>query len=424
MLQWMWADAQLLPGTHSWSERNPLRWSSLKDPLALAAKLDGEKQQTRSLQLRAANSTKATIFPNVSMAARWIRENYKAKQTNLQAMESPNFPAVADPALMAYRSQLDSARVDRPTLDAASAVGAHAHKSSVDKISQAAQATETQDPPSEEQDPRFEEWNLLLSKWSFLRGHAQKHDEVHRAMLCEYLQDAANWGIGWEALVGFEADVKQTFNARRPERTSMLDVVREIVVPQCRESGAPCALVRNNWEVHRVVGFVSHAWQGIFGEFMASLREVYDRFSTKPALFVSAFAVFQDQGFLRSVLEREIEDCPFLVALRAAEHFTVVRSKSVDVYLRSWCLLEHVYAKKQGLYPDRAHVSGPCAFALSKSSCRDAQTSAMGDRAKILRAILREWDAEAMDKLIVEFRHFGHKSPGWLEWLTSCLPCG
>ena len=69
-----------MPGTHSWSERNPWRWSAWTEPMALASTLDAQTQKDRGVQLKAAKWRGTKIFPKASMAAQWIRENMKSKQ--------------------------------------------------------------------------------------------------------------------------------------------------------------------------------------------------------------------------------------------------------------------------------------------------------------------------------------------------------
>merc|ERR1712106_1257039 len=88
---------------------------------------------------------------------------------------------------------------------------------------------------------------------------------------------------------------------------------------------------------------------------------------------------------------------------------------------------EHIYAKKFGLYPESTNVTGPSTFAACKSSCLEAQASAMGDREKLLKAILCESDVESTDKQIAEFRRFGSRSSSsssaLAQWLDCFLPC-
>merc|ERR1740129_487444 len=113
---------------------------------------------------------------------------------------------------------------------------------------------------------------------------------------------------------------------------SMYHVVQELVKPECQEHGAPLALVRNNWKARRVMGFVTHTWEEPFKEFMAALREVYRNRMTKPDLFICAFALFQGSfEDIQGALGEEIHEAPFVKALRAAEHFTVVRNRTTDL---------------------------------------------------------------------------------------------
>eukprot|EP00930_Biecheleria_cincta_P102461 TRINITY_DN94207_c0_g1_i1.p1 TRINITY_DN94207_c0_g1~~TRINITY_DN94207_c0_g1_i1.p1 ORF type:complete len:470 (-),score=67.95 TRINITY_DN94207_c0_g1_i1:67-1476(-) len=443
--QWMWADAQILPGTHGWSQRNPWRWSAWMEAAAVATNLEKQSQKNRPVQMRTSGARGAKIFPTTHLAAEWLRESIKPRHTapNTAAVKSKSLKNyrvgnvnVASPPVASCRAievptvETKAGSTPRPSAETAlssmkseeaGSLAERGHASSTESASYV-QSVPTLQQKQEKQDPLAEEWERLVIQWQFLQIHAEKHDAKRRGVLREYLRDAVNWGIAWDALEGIRADVLTHFS-NRPGRSKIVDVVRDIVVPECRNAGAPCALVRNGWQIMKVVGFVSHAWQGEFAEFMSSLQQIYSASSSKPSLFISAFAIFQDQGFLKGVSEKKIDECPFTAALCKAEHFTAIRNSSVDMYLRTWCLLEHIYAQKSGLFPEKTQVSGPNTFVGIRSTCLDAQASGVGENEKILDAILSENDVESVDAQIVLFRNLGYKKPNLLQRLSRIALC-
>mmetsp|Transcript_4321 Transcript_4321/g.12614 ORF Transcript_4321/g.12614 Transcript_4321/m.12614 type:complete len:581 (+) Transcript_4321:133-1875(+) len=82
-IQWMWADSALvpLPGVHHLARLNPLRWSSLRPALALAAEL-ALQGSDRGVLLRSAAGSVRT-FPDAHTASRWIHENLSPQAVGL-----------------------------------------------------------------------------------------------------------------------------------------------------------------------------------------------------------------------------------------------------------------------------------------------------------------------------------------------------
>jgi len=74
-LQWMWSDSALLPlpGMSRLSMLNPMRWSALRPPLALAAELSLQSGGRGVILRTSRGSTES--FPDVHAAASWIQDN-------------------------------------------------------------------------------------------------------------------------------------------------------------------------------------------------------------------------------------------------------------------------------------------------------------------------------------------------------------
>jgi len=255
-------------------------------------------------------------------------------------------------------------------------------------------------------------WDELKQRWGFLGKYDQHYSDEQRAALRAYLPNPENWSLSWQALLKIEALAVEEFGDEYATK-SMWDVVQRIVKPVCKNYGAPIALVYNGWKVAKVDGFVTHCWAEPFAEFMNSLRAAYDTDFIKPNLFICAFTIFQgDFDDVSGALGENIEDAPFVKSLRTASHFLVVRNSAVDLYKRGWCLIEFLYARKYGLYPENVRVTGPHTFATSTSSVMDADASVKTDRVKILKAIMKEGDIQTVDEQIAGFRAFQLDSTG------------
>jgi len=73
-LQWMWGDAQVLPGFGALAKLNPQRWSELYSPERLADALDAHQHSKRPVLLRESGGS-ARKFANPRVTAAWLRED-------------------------------------------------------------------------------------------------------------------------------------------------------------------------------------------------------------------------------------------------------------------------------------------------------------------------------------------------------------
>merc|ERR1712151_534308 len=109
---------------------------------------------------------------------------------------------------------------------------------------------------------------------------------------------------------------------------------------------------------------------------------------------------------IKGALGDTIEEAPFVRTLKHSSHFTIIRNSVEDLYKRGWCLVEFLYARKLGLYPDKTCIAGPTKFADSTSSVMDIEASLKADREKILRELFEEKSVQELDDLIAECRSF------------------
>lgn len=145
--------------------------------------------------------------------------------------------------------------------------------------------------------------------------------------------------------------------------------------------------------------------------------ETYRASVRKPTLWICTFALIQSDD--PTVVAQQIgppdaplSDAPFARAMQHARELLVVRNDTVDIYSRLWCVCEVYFAHTYGLAPNHAKVVGSDAFADVVTSCLDAKCRDLGDRIRILHALIGGSPAHAelverIDKMIVEFRRFG-----------------
>merc|ERR1712107_637353 len=116
---------------------------------------------------------------------------------------------------------------------------------------------------------------------------------------------------------------------------------------------------------------------------MQEIRSVFRHWLHKPAMFICAFALFQgDHAVIASQLGDELESAPFIIALRAADYFLVMRNRVQDLYTRGWCICEVLFAQKIG-FVNNILVAGPDTFQGSEISCLDMSTSKKEDKAEL-----------------------------------------
>ena len=190
---------------------------------------------------------------------------------------------------------------------------------------------------------------------------------------------------------------------------TMRDICQELIEPICRETGTSFALHKNP-EGLQVDAFVTHSWDGPFGDFVDSIRNVFETCAEKPNLWICAFALVQgNTKLLQKQIgadDPNIENSPFVIALNAATKFVVVRNVNTDIYSRIWCVCELVFADRFGFVPQNTHVAGPSCFSELATSCIEAQASKAEDKVKIFRVLLLNDDEKYLeiDAFVHHFR--------------------
>lgn len=220
-------------------------------------------------------------------------------------------------------------------------------------------------------------------------------------------EDPSMWAISYNQLMTLHYEAKDHYGDKFPEVT-MRDINREFIVPLCEDFGTSYALHQNPAGLE-VEAFVTHSWDGKFADFVESIRKVFQTFVKKPSLWICAFALIQGNNVTNikaqiGTDDRGIESSPFVLALKAAKKFVVVRNYTTDLYSRIWCVCELIYAKKLGFVPNSTFVTGPDRFSKLHTSCFDAQATNTDDRAKILRVLLEEHDYKEIDAFVSQFR--------------------
>jgi hypothetical protein len=216
------------------------------------------------------------------------------------------------------------------------------------------------------------------------------------------------WCITYQQLMELDGQACTIFGAEDYPRVTMRDICREIIEPLCARSKTSYAL-RLNKKGIPIQCFVSHGWDGHFAAFVQSIRNAFQTTMVKPNLWICAFALIQsqDEELIQQQIgssEEELEESPFVQAIKAASTYCVVRNSNVDIWTRCWCVCETMYANHFGLLPDKTHITGPDKFAHLQTSVLDAQASRLKDRDRILKVLLTKFDREQVDNFVHELR--------------------
>lgn len=88
-LEWMWADAEILPGLHFLAHINPLRWHRGK-PLKVAEELEAVAP-IRQVNMRIVGQHNHLTFESCAAAARWIRDTENMNLVPTPSSSTPDF---------------------------------------------------------------------------------------------------------------------------------------------------------------------------------------------------------------------------------------------------------------------------------------------------------------------------------------------
>lgn len=239
-------------------------------------------------------------------------------------------------------------------------------------------------------------------------GYGNEHYIRCSGMSETAANDPSLWSITYQQLMDIEALAKETFGYWGFRRLSMRHVNDAIIAPKCRESGTSYALALNP-EGLPVDAFITHCWDEPFSEFVNSIRNAFRPFTCKPNIWVCAFAMIQgDRVHTEELLNVPLRDSPFVIALKQASWFVVVRNSKTDLYSRIWCVCELMFARKFGFTAThKTMVVGPNNFSHLRTSCLHAESTHSCDKQRILAALqLEHGDLEEIDELVSDYR--GH----------------
>jgi len=227
--------------------------------------------------------------------------------------------------------------------------------------------------------------------------------------------------ISYEQLVEVDREAKAKWGEVHTK--TMRDVVRHIIVPYTKTAGfrGLSYAQTKNPNGRKLDAFVTHCWDEPFREFVNSIRNVCSNQYHKPNLWVCAFALAQgDHGTIEKELNVPLADSPFVRALEEAKSFIVVRNTVTDLYERSWCVCELLYATKQenNLFPHHTYITGPNSFADSDFRCENARAHNLADQARILGE-LENHGVNRINEIIRQFREFNDRESSRDELLCK-----
>jgi len=218
--------------------------------------------------------------------------------------------------------------------------------------------------------------------------------------------DPGQWSISYEQLLELEVRAKKHFGQIRcAYSVTMRDIAEDLVIPECRRSGAPSWAQHVNPNGLPVGAFVTHSWDGQFVEFVHAIKLAFYCFpkDQKPNLWICAFALPQGHGSaLRGIIATDLQDTPFVRALRAATFFVVVRNSNKDIYNRIWCVCELMFAHSNNKL---TLITGPNTHSSDYTSCQYAQFSFEEDAIRIKEELLLMYGTyEDVDNLVRQYR--------------------
>jgi len=229
--------------------------------------------------------------------------------------------------------------------------------------------------------------------------------------------------ITYEQLFQVEIDAKKKFGPQSYEVMTMHDINEKIIKPQCKVTGKPYALSLNAPHGIPMEVFCTHCWGENFHEFLRSIHQAYEHCVKKPNLWLCSFALFQGSpdevrnqisgGDLPDAAARKssssnsnLDNTPFVEALRHATEFLVVRSSSVNLYSRVWCVCELIFAIEFKLVPGKTKITGPDNFHDNDSiSVKDTDSYSQTDKERILKHLFKRYgNYDEIDKIIAQFQ--------------------
>lgn len=192
---------------------------------------------------------------------------------------------------------------------------------------------------------------------------------------------------------------------------TMRDIVETFITRKCQRTKKSYALYLNS-AGRKVDAFVTHCWDEPFHDFVQSIVAVCGPEFHDPNLWICAFALVQgDRNTIEQQLNTELDKSPFVLALKHAKQFVVVRNEVTDLYTRIWCVCELFYANNLGFFKkeqgDRnlsVRVAGSDKFQHATSSVREAMSTEPKDKKKILQLLESKDKVAYVDALVAKLR--------------------
>jgi len=221
-------------------------------------------------------------------------------------------------------------------------------------------------------------------------------------------RDPRMWAISYETLLMVNDQAVKLFKEDFESKT-MRDVNEKIIIPVCQKEKKSFALATNECGL-KIDVYVSHSWDGRFGDFVECIKQTYQNELRKPNLWICAFALLQGKSEeIKSSLgadQEVLDQAPNVRALEAASNYLVVRNCNTDLCTRIWSILDFVYAKEFGLIPDKTIVTGPDTFADTNTSCVDAESFDPSDKEKILNELIKKSSVNEINEFLKYVRSF------------------
>jgi len=129
-----------------------------------------------------------------------------------------------------------------------------------------------------------------------------------------------------------------------PLKSNMHLVVAREVKPRTLDSNCSMALSWNPRGLKANI-YVSHSWNELFREFTHTLRNALD--FDQDVMWVCSFALNQHRD-IASMLDVELMESPFAVALRQTSKMVVALESKLDAPNRAWCTFEMALARHWG----------------------------------------------------------------------------
>eukprot|EP00931_Biecheleriopsis_adriatica_P006963 TRINITY_DN108305_c0_g1_i1.p1 TRINITY_DN108305_c0_g1~~TRINITY_DN108305_c0_g1_i1.p1 ORF type:complete len:780 (-),score=97.72 TRINITY_DN108305_c0_g1_i1:35-2332(-) len=273
--------------------------------------------------------------------------------------------------------------------------------------------------------------SVLVKLWHFISSDLQEYAASH-LLDKDYNHICLASPCGWHHHnPGKVMPLRESADRKtRRMQPDMNLVVQRYVKPWTREfHKAGLALVLNAGflaisvgrtidAVCRARAFVSHCWQEVFGDFVATLQE---RFDADTICWICSFGIWQ-HGAIGDALT-DVEACPFAQAIRQVDLVVMVTDRFLAAPHRCWCVLEaKLTVKWQKPYSialpnDDPQIMEEVNEKLKTIDVRQCQASVSRDKELIIKYCEFSGGVDEVNDTIRQVSlHAFHKA----QWLLAC----